>query len=255
MADSYLGRSSVIFLVIVLIVKSNHGLSVDKPHSLDIDASSVWIYASTISEVSKIVKFRSYGRSTTMDSKIVTPRDVKCRLILKLVKAFMMANLIVLSGDVSVNPGPSFGRVDFGKAAQVQGQGQGTITDTTVFGKLHTRGISISHLNVRGLRSCLDELRLLLKNQTIDVFSISESWLNINICDEELQIEGYNLIRKDRSYANDQRCHGEVHHGGVGATLSRLRTKFWVVKGRQMVKKILSRCVVCKKLEGRPCSV
>lgn len=52
-----------------------------------------------------------------------------------------------------------------------------------------------------------------------------------------------------------QRCHREVHHGGVRATLSRLRTKFWVVKGRQMVKKILSRCVVCKKLEGRPCSV
>ena len=144
MANSYLGRSSVIFLVIVLIVQSNHGLSVDKPHSLDIDASSVWIYASTISEVSKIAKFRSYGRSTMMDSKIVTPGDVKCCLILKLVKAFMMANLIVLSGDVSVNPGPSFGRVDFGEAAQVQGQGQGTITDTTVFGKLHTCGISIS---------------------------------------------------------------------------------------------------------------
>lgn len=184
MAGSYLGRSSVIFLVIVLIVQSNHGLNVDKPHSLDIDANLVWIYALTISEVSKIVKFRSYGRSTTMDSRIVTPGDVKCRLILKLVKAFMMANLIVLSGDVSVNPGPSFGRVgvDFGEAARVQGQGQGTITDTTVFGKLHTRGISISHLNVRGLRSSLDELRLLLKNQTIDVFSISESWLNINVC-------------------------------------------------------------------------
>ena len=38
-----------------------------------------------------------------------------------------------------------------------------------------------------------------------------------------------------------QRCHREVHHGGVRATLSRLRTKFWVVKGRQMVKKIVGR--------------
>ena len=125
----------------MLIVQSNHGLSVDKPHSLDIDANLVWIYASTMSEVSKIVKLRSYGRSTTMDSKIVTPGDVKCRLTLKLVKAFMMANLIVLSGDVSVNPDHSFGCVDFGEAAQVQGQGQRTITDTTVFGKLHSSGI------------------------------------------------------------------------------------------------------------------
>ena len=46
-----------------------------------------------------------------------------------------------------------------------------------------------------------------------------------------------------------------MHHGGVRAMLSRLRIKFWVVKGRQMLKKILSRCVVCKKMEGRPCSV
>ena len=52
-----------------------------------------------------------------------------------------------------------------------------------------------------------------------------------------------------------QRCHREVHHGGVRVMLSRLRIKFWVVKGRQMLRKILSRCVVCKKLEERPCSV
>ena len=41
-----------------------------------------------------------------------------------------------------------------------------------------------------------------MKNQTIDVFSISKTWLNINVSDEELEIEGYSLIRKDRSYAN-----------------------------------------------------
>ena len=65
------------------------------------------------------------------------------------------------------------------------------------------------------------------------------------------------LIPRDHRLAEliVQRCHREVHHGGVRATLSRLRTKFWVVRGRQMIKKLLSRCVVCKKLEGRPCSV
>ena len=30
-----------------------------------------------------------------------------------------------------------------------------------------------------------------------------------------------------------QKCHSEVHHCGVRATLGRLRTKYWVVKGRQ----------------------
>ena len=44
-------------------------------------------------------------------------------------------------------------------------------------------------------------------------------------------------------------------HNGVAETLVQLRSKYWVVKGRQTVKKILSKCVVCKKLEGRPYGV
>jgi len=48
-----------------------------------------------------------------------------------------------------------------------------------------------------------------------------------------------------------QRCHKKVHHCEVKSTLAELRTKFWVPKGRQAVKKILSRCVICRKLEGR----
>ena len=31
----------------------------------------------------------------------------------------------------------------------------------------------------------------------------------------------------------------------------RLRSKFWVPKGRQHVKKVISKCVVCRKLEGK----
>jgi len=37
---------------------------------------------------------------------------------------------------------------------------------------------------------------------------------------------------------------------GVKSTLAELRTKFWVPKRRQAVKKILTQCVICKKLEG-----
>ena len=52
-----------------------------------------------------------------------------------------------------------------------------------------------------------------------------------------------------------QQCHKEIHHCRVRATLNRLRTKYWVVKGRQMVKKTISNCVICKKLEGKPYKV
>ena len=51
------------------------------------------------------------------------------------------------------------------------------------------------------------------------------------------------------------KCHEQVMHNGVAETLVQLRSKYWVVKGRQTVKKILSKCVVCKKLEGRPYGV
>ena len=43
-------------------------------------------------------------------------------------------------------------------------------------------------------------------------------------------------------------------HNGVAETLVQLRSKYWVVKGRQTVK-ILSKCVVCKKFKGRPYGV
>ena len=47
-------------------------------------------------------------------------------------------------------------------------------------------------------------------------------------------------------------CHKRSYHCGVKATLVELRSRFWVPKGRQQVKKVLSKYVVCKKLEGRP---
>ena len=48
------------------------------------------------------------------------------------------------------------------------------------------------------------------------------------------------------------KCHDQVMHNGVAETLVQVRSKYWIVKGRQTVKKIISKCVVCKKLEGRP---
>ena len=47
-------------------------------------------------------------------------------------------------------------------------------------------------------------------------------------------------------------CHQKVHHCGVRSTLAELRSRFWVPKGRKIVKKILSHCVTSKKLFGKP---
>ncbi|XP_045139268.1 uncharacterized protein LOC123520764 [Portunus trituberculatus] len=40
-------------------------------------------------------------------------------------------------------------------------------------------------------------------------------------------------------------------HGGVESTLCKLQEKFWVPRARKIIKSIKSRCVTCRKLEGK----
>ena len=46
-------------------------------------------------------------------------------------------------------------------------------------------------------------------------------------------------------------CHQRLGHVGVNETLLSVREKCWIVRGRQVVKKYLRRCVVCKRLQGK----
>ena len=46
-------------------------------------------------------------------------------------------------------------------------------------------------------------------------------------------------------------CHEDVHHCGLENTLNRVRCDYWVIKGRQTVKKIVSKCVICKVIQGK----
>lgn len=50
-------------------------------------------------------------------------------------------------------------------------------------------------------------------------------------------------------------CHKRVHHLGVRRTFLELRSRFWVPKGLQVVKKIPGRCVVCERVQGKAYSV
>ena len=39
--------------------------------------------------------------------------------------------------------------------------------------------------------------------------------------------------------------HKQVMYGGVKSTLTELRSRFWIVQGRQFVRKLLYECVFC----------
>jgi len=51
-----------------------------------------------------------------------------------------------------------------------------------------------------------------------------------------------------------QQVHNNIKHSGTAGTLSTVREKYWILKGRQVVKKVLRLYVVCNKLEGVPYS-
>ncbi len=44
--------------------------------------------------------------------------------------------------------------------------------------------------------------------------------------------------------------HRRVLHNGARETLQQLRTRFWVLRARQKVKKVIRTCVLCKRIQG-----
>ncbi|CDW60968.1 DUF1758 and Peptidase A17 domain containing prote in, partial [Trichuris trichiura] len=49
-----------------------------------------------------------------------------------------------------------------------------------------------------------------------------------------------------------RRCHERQLHAGVEATLAILRQRFWILKGRSTVKRVVRNCAVCRRVCSRP---
>ena len=115
-----------------------------------------------------------------------TPPCWKARAGLKLVRLSLCAGyLVLLSGDVSLNPGPVNG----------------------LNGVVKLRGLKFIHQNVQSLGDKIDQLRLLLQelHSGIQIITLSETWIKPDRNDSEYELPGYRLFRKDR----------KGNHGGV----------------------------------------
>ena len=64
---------------------------------------------------------------------------------------------------------------------------------------LSSKGVHFIHANVRSLLPKLPEIRLFLARTKATVFAASETWLDATVNDNELQIPGFNVIRRDRN--------------------------------------------------------
>ena len=91
--------------------------------------------------------------------------------------------LILLSGDISLNPGPN--------------QDLHDIEDK--FEPFRKRGLHFLRINVNSLLSKIDELRDIVGHTKPAILWITESKLDGSVNNQEVNISGYNILRNDRN--------------------------------------------------------
>lgn len=83
-----------------------------------------------------------------------------------------------------------------------------------------TRGFSVAHLNIRSIRTKIDEIELVLRNSGLDILTISESWLHAQLDSSIFTIDGYKLLRQDRNYNDVDYVSVRKRGGGLLAYLT-----------------------------------
>ena len=92
--------------------------------------------------------------------------------------------LIILSGDISLNPGPVC---------------KHQILNTTEWDIFKTKGLHLMHLNINSLLPKIDELRHMARLSNAAVIGICEPKLDKSITNSEILIDNYDLLRCDRN--------------------------------------------------------
>ena len=117
-------------------------------------------------------------RVFTSTEESLRSNSLKAVILCKLFhRACFALALIALAGDIESNPGYQ------------------TLDDIR-----NTRGLKIAHLNIRSLVHKTDSLRLEgIDSKTVDILTLSETWLDGNICDTEINLPGFVCVRQDRT--------------------------------------------------------
>ena len=74
------------------------------------------------------------------------------------------------------------------------------------------KGFKLAHLNVRSLLKKIDQVRLLLQDVKLDVFTVSESWLQPHLDSSLIDMNGYRTFRLDRDRHSSK---GSKRGGGL----------------------------------------
>ena len=96
---------------------------------------------------------------------------------------FLFQHLLLLSGDISLNPGPH----------------QGYQLNNETWTPFKMRGLHFLHININSRLPKIEELRSIAEKSKAAVIGISETKLDKSILNSEIDIENYTIIRRDRN--------------------------------------------------------
>ena len=118
---------------------------------------------------------------------------------------FYFRYILLRSGDINLNPGPNADAIPFSNESFSNDESQifsGCDDGNLNFEKwavFKKKGLHFIHININRLLPKIDELRYLTKLSNASIVGIGENKLDDSISSSEIEIEGYDLLRLDRS--------------------------------------------------------
>ena len=120
--------------------------------------------------------------------------------------------LILLSGDVSLNPGPS----------------QYLPDNDDKFEPFCKSGSHFLHINVNSLLSKIDGLRDVMGHTRPAILEITESKLDSSASEQEVDISGYSILRSDRNrYGGGVACYVRADPCFIAEVFSKIQLKMY----------------------------
>ena len=120
--------------------------------------------------------------------------------------------ILLLSGDINLNPGPTapkrndilwellpFHNCSFSTERMDYQLDPLSVVSNDAWNIFQKRGMHFIHLNINSILPKIDEIRYIAKLTNATVIGLSETKLDNTVLSSELEIEGYGLVRSDRS--------------------------------------------------------
>ena len=114
-------------------------------------------------------------------------------------------SILLLSGDINLNPGPYTDILPFSNNSfsinysRISSASNDENADIEKWKNFKKKGLHFFHISINSLPPKIHELRHFTKTRDASVVGISETKLDNSISSSEIEIEGYDLSRLDRS--------------------------------------------------------